>query len=194
MRIKELAPEPIPSTDFELANQEPSQEDLDTVQDFVDIIEHLRPAEALTRLQQLQREFPTLDHILDLIPQTRLVKNIALAVDSLIAQRPQDALNHLGRAVGGAVGTMATVANVGSSLKAGDYVGAAKQTLAATPVGQTVNKGFQLGKRAGIAGQALMDPATAYTTMKNRLLPQQEPAPVDNKTDELERLRRLSGI
>ena len=199
MRIRELTPDPIPSTlplstDFELANQEPSQDDIDTVKDFVDTIEHLEPRQALTRLQQLQQEYPTLDRILDLIPQTKLVKNVALAVDSLIANRPQDALSFMGRAVGGTVGTIATVANVGSSLKAGDYVGAAQQTLAATPVGQTVNKGFQLGQRAGIAGQALMDPMTALTTMKNRILPQQEPAPVDNKTDELERVKRLSGI
>lgn len=199
MRIRELTPDPIPSTlplstDFELANQEPSQEDVDTVKDFVDTIEHLKPQQALTRLQQLQQEYPTLDRILDLIPQTKLVKNVALAVDSLIANRPQDALNFLGRAVGGTVGTIATAANVGSSLKAGDYAGAAQQTLAATPVGQTVNKGFQLGQRAGIAGQVLMDPMTALTTMKNRILPQQEPAPVDNKTDELERVKKLSGI
>lgn len=196
MRIRELTPEPIHSemTDFELANQEPSQEDVDTVKDFVDTIEHFNPRQALTRLQQLQQEYPTLDRILDLIPQTRLVKNVALAVDSLVAKRPLDALTHLGQVVGGTVATAASVANTAQSLAKGDYTGAARQAFGATQIGRDYNRGQQMVQRFDKATQALANPQQTYTDLKNRILPQQEPAPVDNKTDELERVRKLSGI
>jgi hypothetical protein len=173
----------------EVIDSEPSEQDVDTVSDFVDAIEHLKPTEALTQLKQLQQEYPTLDRILDLIPQTRLVKNVALAVDSLIAQRPQDALNHLGRAVGGHASTVATVANVGSSLKSGDYKGAAQQALNTTRAGQNLNKGLKLGQQADTMATALMDPQQTYTDLKKGIIPQQKPQPVDD----LERIKELAS-
>ena len=192
MKIREL----IEQTDFELANQEPSQQDIDTIQDFIDTIDPQQdtPKQVLTRLQQLQQEYPLLDRILDLIPQTRLVKNLALAVDSLVAKKPMDALSHLGQVVGGQVATAATVANTAQSLAKGDYMGAARQAFGATQIGRDYNRGQQMVQRFDQATQALANPQQAYTDLKNRIIPQQEPAPVDNRTDELERVKRLSGI
>lgn len=171
----------------ELFEDEPGQRDLDRITDFVDTVQDLEPRQALTQLQQLQQEYPTLDRILDLIPQTRLVKNVALAVDSLIAQRPQDALNHLGRAVGGHASTVATVANVGSSLKSGDYKGAAQQALNTTRAGQNLNKGLKLGQQADTMATALMDPQQTYTDLKKGIIPQQKPV------DDLERIKELAS-
>ena len=55
MKIREL----LEQTDFELANQEPSQQDIDTIQDFIDTIDPQQdtPKQVLTRLQQLQPEY-----------------------------------------------------------------------------------------------------------------------------------------
>lgn len=192
MKIREL----IEQTDFELANQEPSQQDIDTIQDFIDTIDPQQdtPKQVLTRLQQLQQEYPLLDRITDMIPQTRMAKAVALAVDSLVANRPMDALSHLGQVVGGQVATAATVANTAQSLAKGDYMGAARQAFGATQIGRDYNRGQQMAQRFDQATQALANPQQTFTDLKNRIIPQQEPAPVDNRTDELERVKRLSGI
>jgi len=192
MKIREL----IEQTDFELANQEPSQQDIDTIQDFIDTIDPQQdtPKQVLTRLQQLQQEYPLLDRITDMIPQTRMAKAVALAVDSLVANRSMDALTHLGQVVGGQVAKAATVANTAQSLAKGDYMGAARQAFGATRLGQDYNRGQQMVQRFDQATQALSNPQQAYTDLKNRIIPQQAPAPVDNKTDELERVKKLSGI
>lgn len=192
MKIREL----LEQTDFELANQEPSQQDIDTIQDFVDTIDPQQdtPKQVLTRLQQLQQEYPLLDRITDMIPQTRMAKAVALAVDSLVANRPMDALSHLGQVVGGQVAKAATVANTAQSLAKGDYMGAAKQAFGATRLGQDYNRGQQMAQRFDQATQALANPQQAYTDLKKGILPQQAQAPVDDKTTELERVKKLSGI
>lgn len=191
MKIQEL----FEQTDFELANQEPSAEDVDAIKDFIDTIDPQSdtPQQVLTRLQQLQQEYPLLDRITDMIPQTRMVKQIALAVDSLVANRPVDALAHLGQVVGGHVATAATVAQTAQSLAKGDIKGAAQQAFGATQIGRDYNRGQQLAQRVGQAAQALNDPKQAYTDIRNRIIPQQAPAPVVDKTNELERLKQLSG-
>jgi hypothetical protein len=191
MRIRDI----IEQTDFELANQEPSAEDVDAIKDFIDTIDPQTdtPQQVLTRLQQLQQEYPLLDRITDMIPQTRMVKQIALAVDSLVANKPMAALSHLGRVIGGGVATAAAVAHAAQSLSKGDIKGAAQQAFGATQIGRDYNRGQQVAQRVGKAAQALADPAQAYTDLRNRILPQQAPAPVADKTNELERLRQLSG-
>lgn len=191
MRIRDI----IKQTDFELANQEPSAEDVDAIKDFIDTIDPQTdtPQQVLTRLQQLQQEYPLLDRITDMIPQTRMVKQIALAVDSLVANKPMAALSHLGRVIGGGVATAAAVAHAAQSLSKGDIKGAAQQAFGATQIGRDYNRGQQVAQRVGKAAQALADPAQAYTDLRNRILPQQAPAPVADKTNELERLRQLSG-
>lgn len=184
MKIHEL----FEQTDFALANQEPSQEDVDTVQDFINTIDPQTdtPQQVLTRLEQLQQEYPLLDRITDMIPQTRMVKQIALAVDSLVANKPMAALAHLGRVVGGGVATAATVAHAAQSLAKGDYTGAAQQAFGVTQIGR---RGQQLAQHVGQAAQALNDPNQALTDIRNRILPQQ----VVDRSSELERLRQLSG-
>jgi hypothetical protein len=73
-------------------------------------------------------------------------------------------------------------------------MGAAKQAFGATRLGQDYNRGQQMVQRFDQATQALANPQQAYTDLKKGILPQQAPAPVDNKTDELERVKKLSGI
>lgn len=172
----------IEQTEFELANQEPAPEDVNTLQDFVDTIDPRTdtPQRVLTRLQQLQKEYPLLDKITDMIPQTRMAKAVALAVDSLVANRPLDALGHLGRVVGGGVATAATVAQTAQKLSKGDYMGAATQAFGATQSGQDYNRGVKLGQRIGTAAYALANPQQTYTDIKNRIIPQQKPAPIDS--------------
>lgn len=191
MRIRDITEQ----TDFELANQEPSVEDVDAVKDFIDSIDPQTdtPQQVLTRLQQLQQEYPLLDRITDMIPQTRMVKQIALAVDSLVANKPMAALSHLGRVIGGGVAAAAAVAHAAQSLSKGDYTGAAQQAFGATQIGRDLNRGQQVAQRVGQAAQALADPAQAYTDLRNRILPQQAPAQVVDRSSELERLRQLSG-
>lgn len=191
MRVRDI----IEQTDFELANQEPAQEDVDAIQDFIDTINPQvdTPKQVLTRLQQLQQEYPLLDRITDMIPQTRMAKAVALAVDSLVANRPLDALTHLGKVVGGQVATAATVANTAQSLAKGDYMAAARQAFGATRLGQDYNRGQQMVQRFDQAAQALANPQQTYIDLKNRVIPQQAPAPIDNVGDELDRIRRLSG-
>lgn len=187
MRIRDI----LEQTDFELANQEPSAEDVDAIKDFIDTIDPQTdtPQQVLTRLQQLQQEYPLLDRITDMIPQTRMVKQIALAVDSLVANKPMAALSHLGRVIGHGVATAATVAQAAQSLSKGDYTGAAKQAFGATQIGRDLNRGQQVAQRVSQAAQALMDPAQALTDIRRRVIPQQ----VVDRTSELERLRQLSG-
>jgi hypothetical protein len=196
-RIQTLSGIRTENTDFELANQAPDQEDINTVKDFVDVVSELEPRQALTKLQQLQKEYPMLDKILDMFPKTRLVKGLALAVDSLTDKRPMDALTHLGGALGGPVATAAAIGNVAKSIGKGDYKDAARQAFNYTPIGRGYNRGQQMAKQVDQAANILSNPKQAYADLKDKILPQQEPAPIYNysfNTDqELDRIRRLSG-
>ena len=210
MLIREL----LESTEFELANQEQAAgEAYDELTNFLGTIDTKSdPVQLVTRLEQLQSEYPMIDQILDLFPQTRLIKNVAFALDSIVAGRPQDALSHLGRALGGRVGTVAQLARAGSEFRQGDTKSAAITALGATPLGQQLNRGRSLADRASSAVLALNDPKQAVQRVRDRVLPQQEPAPIDDRSPEpappaqaprsaedlpywaeRERLRRLSG-
>lgn len=190
MKIREIT-EAAPMT--ATATTEPDTAEIKAVQDLIGTIDPQReqPQNLLNKLTGWMREHPLLDKITDLIPQTRLVKAISAAVDSLEASDPKQALADLASgltgSVGKAVGQANALVNVGSNLAQGDIKAAAlsaggnaaklaKGAGAVTSLaqGDTVGAIGNVSKSAGKVAGALQPTSTA-------------------SADELERIKQLSN-
>lgn len=112
----------------EPAQTEPDPQEIKDVEQLIGTIDlqQEQPQTLLNKLTGWMREHPLLDRITDLIPQTRLVKAIAGAVDAIEAGNQQGALNALAGIVGGNLAQAARAVNVSTALQQGDLRQAAQ--------------------------------------------------------------------
>jgi hypothetical protein len=105
---------------------EPSPEEIQQVRDLIGTIDVVKeqPQTLLSKLTQWMKEYPLIDKITDLIPQTRIVKALSAAVDAVEKGDNVTALNSLASVltgtVGKAVNTVARTVNTAQALQQGD--------------------------------------------------------------------------
>lgn len=185
--LKELA---APSPAAEPAqNTEPAPQEIKAVQDLIGSIDpkEEQPQSLMNKLTGWIKQYPLLDKITDLIPQTRMVKAIANAVDALEQGDGQTALNSLAGVVGGGVAQAARAVNVGTALAQGDVTGAAFAAggrAAQAAKGANVATALAQGDAAG-AVTALNPTAGRVATAAQQFAQGQTP-------DELARIKRLA--
>jgi hypothetical protein len=116
----------IESTGDETA-REPTAQEIDQVEDLIGSIDPSveEPQSIVAKLNSWIKQYPLLDKITDLIPQTRIVKAVAQAVDALEQGNGQAALNSIASVAGGGLAQAARAVNVGTALQQGDAMGAA---------------------------------------------------------------------
>lgn len=196
---------------------EPTPQDIQTVQGLLGTIDVKteKPQSLLNKLTGWMKEYPLLDKVTDLIPQTRLIKAIAAAADAIESGDPKSALASLASGLTGGVGKAVqqanTLVNVGSNLAQGNVQGAALaaggnianvakgvgavNTLAqggtvqqaAQQVGGTAAK---LAKGAEFVQNKLAPTATAQAPQQPTVTAQ---APVQSDADaELARIKKLA--
>ena len=125
MKIKEIVKEDV------TAQTEPAPDEIAAVQQLLGTIDPQRekPESLLNKLTSWMTAHPLLDKITDLIPQTRIVKAVAMAVDALENNDKMTALNSLASvltgSVGKAVNTVARTANTATALAQNNLQGAA---------------------------------------------------------------------
>jgi hypothetical protein len=126
---------------------EPTPQDVEQIQGLLGTIDPVKeqPQSLLGKLTGWIKQYPMLDKATDLLPQTRLIKAIASAVDALETGDSKTALASLASGLTGGVGKAVqqvnTLANVGTNLAQGNVQGAA---LAAGGKIGTVAKGVDV--------------------------------------------------
>jgi len=138
MLIKEILTQPAqptlgaevvatPITMQQSAEPEPTPKDISDIQALLGTIDPQKekPQSLLNKLTGWMKQYPLLDKVTDIIPQTRLIKAVAAAVDAIEAGDSRTALNALAGAVGGQLAQVARAVNVGTAVAQGDVKGAA---------------------------------------------------------------------
>lgn len=161
-----------------------------------------KPETLLNKLTSWMRAHPLLDKVTDLIPQTRLVKAIAAAVDALENGDKMSALNSLAGGLTGNVGktvsTLARGANTVAALSQGDVKGAALAAGGtAAQVARSVGAASTLARGGTVTQAAQQLDGTAAKVAKGVEFVQNKLAPAQTAQttpDELERIKQLSGV
>ena len=204
MLIKELTePQATAPTRVEPTVQDaetPAPEEIKAVQDLLGTIDPQKeqPQTLLNKLNSWIKQYPLLDKVTDLIPQTRLVKAVAAAAEAIEAGDSKTALNALAGAVGGGVAQAARAVNVGSALAQGDVRSAA---LAAGGNVAKVAKGvgavtsLAQGDVASAVGNVNKGAGQAVTALQAKMAPKTAQATVTAQApDEVERLKQLANV
>jgi hypothetical protein len=133
-----------------VSTEEPTPQEVQQVQNLIGTIDPQKeqPQTLLSKLAQWMQQYPLIDKITDLIPQTRIVKAVAMAVDAMEKGDKTTALNSLASVLTGNVGkaanTVARTVNTVQALQQGDLKAAvaAQGGTAAKLVraGDTVNR------------------------------------------------------
>ena len=192
------------------AEPEPTPQDIETVQGLLGTIDVKteKPQTLLNKLTSWMKEYPLLDKVTDLIPQTRLIKAIAAAADAIESGDPKSALASLASGLTGGVGKALqqanTLVNVGSNLAQGNVQGAALAAggniaNVARGVGavNTLAQGGTVQQAAQQVGGTAAKLAKGAEFVQNKLAPQQPTAtaqaPIQTDADaELARIKRLA--
>lgn len=176
---------------------EPTQQDIQQVQQLLGTIDVAKeqPQTLLNKLTGWMKDYPMLDKVTDIIPQTRLIKSIARALDALEAGDPKLALNSLAGAVGGNLAQAARAVNVGSALAQGDVKQAALSAggnVATVAKAAGAAQNLAQGNAMGAISQFAPGAAKLATAAQTALAPQQktEFEPVD----EVQRIKQLARI
>lgn len=208
MLIKELVapPEAPPAA---TAEPEPTEKDVADIQALLGTIDPVKeqPQSLLNKLTGWMKQYPVLDKVTDIIPQTRLIKAIAAAVDAVEAGDSKTALNALAGAVGGGLAQAARAVNVGSALAQGDVKGAALNVggniaKAAKGVGavNTLAQGGTATQAAQQLGGTAAKLAKGAEFAQSKLASSTAPAAAaalaqaQAPTDELDRIKRLANV
>jgi hypothetical protein len=189
----EPAQQPATGQPQTMAEPEPSAQEIKQVQDLLGTIDPVKeqPQAVVNKLTGWLQKYPLLDKITDLIPQTRVVKAIARAVDALEQGDPKAALNSIASVAGGGIAQAARAVNVGSALAQGNVTQAA---LAAGGNVATAAKGVQAaqnlaqGDAIGAVSQFSPGAARVATTAQNLA---KGTTTVDG---ELDRVKKLAGV
>jgi hypothetical protein len=195
MLIKELV-----NPDPAAAEPEPTVQDVQDIQALIGTIDPAKeqPQTLLNKLTGWMKQYPLLDKVTDIIPQTRLIKAIAAAAEAIEAGDSRTALNSLAGAVGGGLAQAARAVNVGSALAQGDIKQAA---LAAGGTAANLAKGvgaaqsLAQGDVAGAVSNVSKTAGTAVNALQQRLAPAQPAATQLAQTpDELARIKQLANV
>ena len=176
----------------------PTPKDVADIQALLGTIDPQKeqPQTLLNKLSGWMKQYPLLDKVTDIIPQTRLIKAIAAAADAIEAGDSKTALNALAGAVGGNLANVARAVNVGSALAQGDVKQAA---LAAGGTAATAAKGISAatslaqGDIAGAVGTVNKTAGSAVSALQAKMAPQTAPVTA-TATDELERIKQLARV
>jgi hypothetical protein len=200
MKIREVTAPPPSSTigapPPPAVEAEPTQKDVADIQALLGTIDPVKeqPQTLLNKLNGWMKQYPILDKVTDIIPQTRLIKAIAAAADAIEAGDNKTALNALAGAVGGGIAQAARAVNVGTALAQGDVKSAA---LSAGGNVANLAKGASAVNtlaQGGTAVQAAQDlGGTAAKLAKGAEFVQNKLAPA-NEPDDVARVRKLSGL
>jgi len=133
-----------------VSTEEPTPQEIQSVQQLIGTIDVVKeqPQTLLNKLASWMQQYPLIDKITDIIPQTRMVKALSAAVDAMEKGDNVTALNSLATVLTGNVGkaanTVARTVNTAQALAQGDLktAVAAQGGTAARLVraGDTVNR------------------------------------------------------
>ena len=203
-------PQPQVAAPQPVVDPEPTPQDIETVQGLLGTIDVKteKPQTLLNKLTSWMKEYPLLDKVTDLIPQTRLIKAIAAAADAIESGDPKSALASLASGLTGNVGKVVQQANqlvnVGSNLAQGNLQGAAlavggNVANVAKGVGavNTLAQGGTVQQAAQQIGGTAAKVARGAEFVQNKLAPQQPTAtaqaPIQTDADaELARIKKLA--
>jgi hypothetical protein len=198
MLIKELV-----NPDPAAAEPEPTVQDVQDIQALIGTIDPAKeqPQTLLNKLTGWMKQYPLLDKVTDIIPQTRLIKAIAAAAEAIEAGDSRTALNSLAGAVGGGLANVAKAVNVGSALAQGDIKQAALAAggnVAKAAKGAGAVASLAQGDLSGAVSNVNKTAGTAVNALQQRLAPAQtaqtrqvEPTAEDR---ELARIRELARV
>jgi hypothetical protein len=179
---------------------EPTPKDVADIQALIGTIDPAKeqPQTLLNKLNGWMKQYPILDKVTDIIPQTRLIKAIAAAADAIEAGNSRTALNALAGAVGGQLAQVAKAVNVGSALAQGDVKQAALNVggnVANLAKGVGAVSSLAQGDVAGAVGTVSKGAGSAVAALQNKLAPK---APADTALaqapDELARIKQLANV
>jgi hypothetical protein len=199
MLIKELT-EPQATAEPTVDTVEPTAKDVQDVQALLGTIDPQKeqPQTLLNKLTGWIKQYPILDKVTDIIPQTRLIKAIAAAADAIEAGDSKTALNALAGAVGGGLAQAARAVNVGSALAQGDVRSAALAAggnVAKVAKGANAVASLAQGDVAGAVGTVNKGAGQAVTALQAKMAPKTAPATVTAQTpDEVERIKQLANV
>jgi hypothetical protein len=202
MLLRELiqppATVPEPTTTVSPVEAEPTAKDVADIQALLGTIDPAKekPQTLLNKLTGWMKTYPILDKVTDIIPQTRLIKAIAAAVDAIEAGDSKTALNALAGAVGGQLAQVARAVNVGSALAQGDVKGAALSaggTAANLAKGVGAVTSLAQGDVSGAVGNINKTAGNAVASLQAKMAPQTAPV-ASTATDELERIKQLARV
>lgn len=167
MLIREVT-DRLPPSQISAPESQPTPQDIDEIEQLIGTIDSKQEtAQSLVnKLTTWMKEHPIIDRVTDLIPQTRMVKAVARAIDALEQGDYKQALNSVATVVGGNVATLAKGVNVAHALSQNDPLqavqslgGGAGNLVKGYNMGQNLASGKtmqDLRRLAGIDGQ---DPA-----------------------------------
>lgn len=169
MLIREVT-DRLPPSQISTPEPQPTPQDIDEIEQLIGSIDPKQEtAQSLVnKLNTWMKEHPIIDRVTDLIPQTRMVKAVAQAIDALEQGNYRQALNSVAGVVGGTAATLAKGVNVAHALSQNDPLQAV-QSLGGNA--GKVAKGYNMGQNLA-SGQSLQD--------LRRLagIDAQEPAPI----------------
>jgi len=212
MLIKEILTQPAqptlgaevvatPTTMQQSAEPEPTPKDISDIQALLGTIDPAKeqPQTLLNKLTGWMKQYPLLDKVTDIIPQTRLIKAVAAAVDAIEAGDSRTALNALAGAVGGQLAQVARAVNVGTAVAQGDVKGAALAaggTIANVAKGvgavNTLAQGGTIGQAAQQVGGTVAKVAKGAEFVQNKLAP--TATQTASALDELARIKQLANV
>ena len=154
MLIREVT-DRLPPSQISAPEPQPTPQDIDSIEQLIGTIDPKQEtAQSLVnKLTTWMKEHPIIDRVTDLIPQTRMVKAVAQAIDALEQGDYKQALNSVAGVVGGNVATLAKGVNVAHALSQNDPLQAV-QSLGGHA--GKVAKGYNMGQNIA-SGQSLQD-------------------------------------
>jgi hypothetical protein len=201
MLIKELVT-PQPAIGAEVMAEpelEPTPKDISDIQALLGTIDPVKeqPQTLLNKLSGWMKQYPVLDKVTDIIPQTRLIKSIAAAIDALDAGDSRTALNALAGAVGGQLANIAKAVNVGTALAQGDVKQAALSAggnIANVAKGVGAMTSLAQGDVAGAVSNVNKGAGQAVNALQAKLAPKADTTQLAQAPDELARIRQLARV
>ncbi len=179
----------------------PTPKDVADIQALIGTIDPQKeqPQTLLNKLNGWMKQYPLLDKVTDIIPQTRLIKAIAAAADALEAGDSRTALNALAGAVGGGLATVARAVNVGTALAQGDVKQAALSaggTLANVAKGVGAVTSLAQGDLAGAVSNVNKGAGNAVASLQAKMAPKAQPTDTQTASapDELARIKQLANV
>lgn len=187
-----------PVDNLQTAEAEPTPKDIADIQALLGTIDPQKeqPQTLLNKLTGWMKQYPILDKVTDIIPQTRLIKAIAAAADAIEAGDSKTALNALAGAVGGQLATLAKGVNVGSALAQGDVKQAALAAggnIANAAKGVGAVASLAQGDVAGAVGNVSKGAGNAVAALQAKMAPKTAPV-AQAEPDELARIRQLANV